>query len=88
MPAPNTSDYLKLINVQLAAEALYGKLPGRGFRPGEKYSGPIEADVLTTGNQYSSKFNLSQAAEFASVIGDRPQLFSIDGLPREYSHSI
>ncbi len=53
--------YLKYANLQMAAEALFGQ---QDKDPGTTTSGPIDPDDLTTGNNRSSKFTVTQAKEF------------------------
>ncbi|WP_202820680.1 hypothetical protein, partial [Variovorax sp. JS1663] len=53
--------YLKYANLQMAAEALFEQ---KGLVPSSKYSGVVDATVLMTGNERSSKFTQVQADEF------------------------
>ena len=52
----NVSTYLKYANLQMAAEALFT----------DGFSGLIPLDVLTTGNNRTSKFTPTQATQFAA----------------------
>jgi hypothetical protein len=60
--ATDIATYLKYANLQMAAEALFGK---KTAPSGEIYSGPIATSVLTQGNDRSSKFTATQADEFS-----------------------
>jgi Ca2+-binding RTX toxin-like protein len=60
--ATEIATYLKFVNVQLAAEALYGK---KNAPAGDTFFGPIDPLVLTDGNTRSSKFTTTQADEFS-----------------------
>ena len=53
--------YLGYANLQMAAEALYGR---KTAPAGDKFSGSIDPLVLTQGNERSSKFTQVQADEF------------------------
>ena len=73
MTAPTVSEYLKFVNLQMAAEALYGFVaaptiqnPNPVLTPEDKYSGAILSSVLTDGNLHASKFTATQAADFVS----------------------
>ncbi|MBF9263945.1 hypothetical protein [Paracidovorax cattleyae] len=56
------NNYLKYASAQLAAEALFDQ---KGKPSGSSYRGPINPDVLTSGNDRSSKFTASDAEWFA-----------------------
>lgn len=58
MTAPTISEYLKFVNLQMAAEALYDSDATRGLplTPGKPYVGALLAENLTTGNRHASKF--------------------------------
>jgi pimeloyl-ACP methyl ester carboxylesterase len=62
--ANDIATYLKYANLQMAAEALFGK---QLSDPGATFSGEIEPSVLTFGNTRASKFTATQATEFASL---------------------
>lgn len=54
--------YLKFANIQIAAEALYGK---KTAPVDATYEGALTVDNLTTGNERTSVFTLTQAKEFS-----------------------
>ena len=56
--------YLKYAHVQIAAEALY-KLEDKS--PKTAFAGPITSDVLTTGNDRTSKFTETDAEWFTKT---------------------
>jgi hypothetical protein len=58
----NTQRMLKLAQVQMAAEALYGL---KEAAPGSVISGAIAPGALITGNDRASKFTLDAASEFS-----------------------
>ena len=63
------TELLTYANLQIAAEALYGKLKDPAGNPSDliangEITGKIETH-LTDGNKHSSKFTTTQAAEFA-----------------------
>ncbi|MBL8489104.1 MAG: hypothetical protein JNK22_18720, partial [Rhodocyclaceae bacterium] len=67
MPAPTVVETLKFANLQMAAEALYtfnATPPGTVLTPGAKFTDPLTADILTTGNLHASKFTATEAAKF------------------------
>lgn len=55
------SKYLKYANLQMATEAL---IVGKNEAPGTRNGGPLSVDVLTVGNERSSKFTTVQTEEF------------------------
>ena len=60
MTAPTTSEYLKYVNLQMAAEALFtldATKDGVVLTPGDTRSGPIDPQVLIAGNRHASKFS-------------------------------
>ncbi|MDK2125821.1 calcium-binding protein, partial [Parachitinimonas caeni] len=65
---PSISDYLKYAELQMAAEALYGRdaVERPDLEPGIPVSGPIREDYLTLGNRHASKFTTGEAAKFAA----------------------
>ena len=71
---PTIAEYLKLANLQMAAEALFGyeavsadpNQPPPSLEPGKPRVGAIDPAWLTTGNLHASKFTPTQAAEFAA----------------------
>lgn len=59
MTAPTVAEYLKFVNLQMAAEALYrfSAIPtSENLLPGDTSNGPILESDLTTGNLHASKF--------------------------------
>lgn len=59
MATPAISEYLKFINLQMAAESLFGfnAVTAKGsLKPGEINTGAIDPKDLTTGNLHPSKF--------------------------------
>lgn len=59
----------KYVNLQMAAEALYGfdaNDKNKVLQPGQTSPFPsIDVNTLTTGNRHASKFTATQAAEFS-----------------------
>lgn len=69
MTAPTISEYLKFVNLQMAAESLFGfkAVPNsQSLTPGAPSTSPLTADQLTDGNLHASKFTAIQAAEFVT----------------------
>jgi Ca2+-binding RTX toxin-like protein len=70
MTAPTTAEYLKFVNVQMAAESLFGfnAYTAKGsLIPGEaRINQSIRAEDLVTGNLHASKFTPTEAAKFAA----------------------
>ena len=71
MTAPTISEYLKFVNLQMAAESLFGfkAVPNsQSLTPGATRTAttPLTAEELTDGNLHASKFTAPQAAEFAT----------------------
>lgn len=62
MPTNQVSIYLKYANLQMAAEALFDQ---RNQPPGSVFAGPIRPEVLTLGNERSSRFPTALAEQFA-----------------------
>ncbi|WP_269531361.1 hypothetical protein [Chitinimonas sp. BJYL2] len=62
------ADLLKYIQLQLAAEALFGRdaVESPGREPGDLFNGAIATSVLEKGNRHASKFTKTQAEQFAS----------------------
>ena len=57
------NNYLKYANLQMAAEALYGK---KGLEPGTLFLGQITEQFLRSGNDRTSVFTRTQAQQFVA----------------------
>ena len=69
MTAPTTAEYLKFVNVQMAAEALYtidANNKATVLTPGKVRSGALDPAMLGLGNRHASKFAPTEAAKFAT----------------------
>ena len=69
MTAPTISEYLKFVNLQMAAESLFGfnAYTAKGsLEPSKASTDPIKVTDLIDGNLHASKFTATQAADFVT----------------------